>query len=259
MGVNSTNHNYRSLISIYCDNTATYPGPTPLFHFKAGLTASTNTDGFNTVNTSSQYTRWWDYSGSGLHQDTTIGSSWYRYNTSKIRNGIIPFFAGNGAITNKAPSATKNLNPGVGTIFIAYRTANESITGNHTWGVRDVKSTGDNTRGYYHTPGNMAILGSNYKFTYTESQNKWYVVGISQTSASAHNWAKVNGVNMATASYTQPFGSPSFISGSEFRFTHDSSLSGDSECIGEIIYFKTALTANECEDISLYLRSRWCV
>jgi hypothetical protein len=238
-------------MSQLCNNMVAFPSVgTPSHWYKAGLTASTNTNGFNTVS-GTEWTWWYDYSGNGKSLAPPYSYAKFDYSLSYIKNELYYFGTPDGdASYMSAPNTDFTATSGKGTAVMVWRTATNNTNSIYAF----AKPSGSITRGYIMTPSYVTIFGDTQTYTFNNTQlsgSQWNITIVSVDSAGNPNTYKNNGVQGATSSYTNPLGT-----GIQPIISFDS-YNGVS--IAEFMWFGSPLSSTQCDSVESYLKQRWCI
>lgn len=237
----------------FCNNSATFPSgvSTPSIWYKAGLTASSNTNGFNTVNSSSEYDWWYDYSGNNRNLTPPYSYSKFDYGTSFTKNDLYYFGCADGESAYMYNNSYGSIpcTAGQGTLICVYRNATNNT--NSLWAFS--KPSNSLANGYFMDMTTTTILGDNqtYTFANTSGGSQWNVRVVSVSSIGNPLVYRNNGVVGATSSYSHPL-----ASGANAITSFDG-YNGVS--LAEFMWWQTPISSDNCTEVENYIKERWCI
>lgn len=263
--------NYINSISssaLVCNASATYPSgvATPTIWYKAdAATASADTANKNTVNSTSKFSRMYDFGSKGIHLNNVLaGNDYFEYDATKTKNTNTIFVA------PADSSARYNLDnniattvgvAGEGTIIIAFKTGYSTgvgfpanYAGNFTFQARN-----PNTQAYgfrMESSNRATIFGDSQSYTFTTLESTDYIRVVSVASSGNPTYYKQNGVTGATASYDTMSNQGSTLNVS---LEQSGTLNTDWGGFYEAMFFETPLSASDCDAIESYLKQKWCI
>jgi len=240
-----------------CNNAVVFTAGTPSIWYKAGPTASTNTNGFNTITTTVgpynnlEYTWWYDFSGGGRNLTPFYSYARFQYSLAYTKNDLYYFGSAAGGVSYMSALNTDiSSTSGKGTVAMVWKTAPDNVTS--IWAF--AKPANSLSRGYIMTEGYATILGDTQTYVFSNTQvsgDQWNITIVSVDSAGNPNTYMNNGVQGSTGSYTVPMSS-----GSQPVVAFDNYNGGS---VAEFMWFANPLTSVQCTQLETYLKERFCI
>jgi len=239
-----------------CNNSFALPVTTPSIWYKAGPTASTNTNNFNTV-LSGNFEFMYDFSGNSRNlTPESVGGFYlkYKYNPSIYNQNNLYYFgvADNDAAYMEYIGAIP-CTAGQGTFICVYK--------NPSTGVQILSLSAQPTQapfnaitsGYFCSTSTTIIFGDNVSYTFANgaTASEWNIRVVSVTSTGNPIVYTNNGVQGATAAYNGT------IIASTTNEVAMRTFGGVS--VAEYMWWQTPLNLSNCQLVENYLKVKWCL
>jgi hypothetical protein len=236
-----------------CDNMATLSVATPSIWYKAGPTASTNTNNYNTV-TAGNFEWMYDFSGSGRNLTPEFSYAKFKYQPpSYEKNGFYYFGVIDEDVAYMKYNGSIPADAGKGTFICVYRNGGTgslilNLSARPTQPVFNAI-----TSGYMCETGRTTIFGDNQAYSFSNGSNnsEWNIRVVSVSSAGNPIVYKNNGVQGSTMSYSGT------IMSSGTNEVGMRTFAGVS--VAEYMWWRTPLNSTDCTSVETYLKQKWCI
>lgn len=281
-----------SRVPLVCSSTSSFPTTvaTPSIWYKPSPTASTNTDGNNTIGvtvspayggyatfSSSIYSRMWDFSNNGRHLVSTYG--FFNYNSTQ---NSLPFFEctynpngiGNVVEAFGGSFSTMPITSGRGTLIVVFnpgtRSGANDVEYNINCGIIDASGYGISivSTDQYCEDEYLILAAQNSGPLFSQKVNygTWNISVLSFTGSSTAYANRINGVNGYDNNYTGCIdgvipgrglgGGPGIYLDWQSNKFPDLPVGRG---MAEIMWWQNPLTDSQCSQVETYLKQKWCI